>query len=390
MVTHTTETKPRSKLCFVVSTPMTAIAFLNGHIDHLGDEFDITVVCNFDGSEPEISQKAKLKNIEITRPISPIADVRALWKLYRFLRQERFGIVHSVTPKAGLLTAVSGWLAQTPIRVHWFTGQVWVLAKGPKRWLLKNLDRLISALDTQVLIDSSSQRDFLMRERVIKLNRSQVLGDGSIAGVDTQRFQPNQEVRVNVRSELGIRSDEIKIILYMGRLNKEKGIDILLSIFEKIESRGDVLLLLIGEDEANYLARFQQGLVRSSPAFKHLPHTRFPERFMAAADIFFLPSLREGFGMTLIEAASSQLPVISSKIYGVIDSVVDGKSGYLVDPQDYMEYFDRLIYLLEHEDARSAMGQFGRRRVLGVWQKERIEKALKDFYSDQISLLKKA
>jgi glycosyltransferase involved in cell wall biosynthesis len=373
-------------LCFVVSAPITAVAFLNGHIDYLFSDYEITVVCNFDGTEKDISKNAQLKNIRIARKISPISDLRAVYSLARFLKKGNFQIVHSVTPKAGLITAMAGWLAKTPIRIHWFTGQVWVLKSGVQRRALKNLDRLVAKLNTSVLVDSPSQRDFLIEQGVISPTKSQVLGSGSIAGVDTDRFRPNPEVRVVTRAELGIEDPSAPIILFVGRLNHDKGIDTLLEAFSRQTIQQDSYLILVGPDEQNYLDRIPKVLGERLKNFRYIPFTTEPEKYMAASDIFCLPSLREGFGLAIIEAGSSGLPSVASRIYGVTDSVKEGETGLLIQSGSIDELIGALNRLLKNPGSRLEMGAHARKRVQNLWQIHLLQKSLSDYYSIQVAL----
>ena len=372
-------------LCFVVSVPMTAVAFLNGHIDYLSSDYEITVVCNFDGTEKHISKNAQLKNIRIARKISPISDLRAVYSLARFLKKGNFQIVHSVTPKAGLITAMAGWLAKTPIRIHWFTGQVWVLKSGIQRWLLKNLDRLVAKLNTSVLVDSPSQRDFLIEQGVISPAKSQVLGSGSIAGVDTERFRPNPEVRVVTRAELGIEDPNAPIILFVGRLNHDKGIDTLLQAFSSQAIQQNSYLLLVGPDEENYIPRIPELLGERQEYFRYIPFTTEPEKYMAASDIFCLPSLREGFGLAIIEAGSSGLPSVASRIYGITDSVREGETGLLIQSGSVGELIGGLNCLLKNPGSRLEMGTRARERVQNLWRIQLLQKNLSDYYSMQVA-----
>lgn len=389
-MTSLTEAKKKPKLCYVVSTPMTAIAFLNGHIDHLAAGFDITVVCNFDGSESKISQNANVKNIEIIRPISPLTDALAILRLRRYLRQEQFDIVHSVSPKAGLITAVSGWLARTPIRVHWFTGQVWVLSKGAKRRIMKNLDRLIANLSTQVLVDSSSQRKFLIDEGVITTRKSKVLGSGSIAGVDTSRFRPDPRMRTTVRQELGINLTTDKVVIFVGRLTHDKGLDQLLSVFFSQKLDKNPFLILVGPDEADYLTKLNTLEGSKRDRVRYIPYTPAPENYLAASDIFCLPTLREGFGLSIIEASAVGLAVVTSKIYGVTDAVEDEMTGILIDPNDLVALEKALNRLLNDSDEVSRMGALGRARVMSNWQAQQLQIELLGFYREQSSRLLQA
>ncbi len=361
---------------------MTAVAFLNGHIDYLSSGFQVTVVCNFDGTEKDISKNASLKNIRIARNISPISDLKAVYSLARFLKKGDFQITHSVTPKAGLTTALAGWLVKTPIRIHWFTGQVWVLKSGIQCLALKNLDRLVAKLNTSLLVDSPSQRDFLIEQKVINPAKSQVLGSGSIAGVDTGRFRPNPESREHTRAELGIEDPNTPIILFVGRLNHDKGIETLLQAFSRQTIESDSFLLLVGPDEGNYIPRIPELLGERREYFRYIPFTVEPEKYMAGSDIFCLPSLREGFGLSVIEASACELPVIATNIYGVQDAVIDGETGVLIDATSATQLASTIRVLADNPTGRASMGLAGRIYVQRCFESTEVQRLLRDYYSE--------
>jgi glycosyltransferase involved in cell wall biosynthesis len=375
--------KVRTKICFVVSAPMTAVVFLNSHIAYLSDDFDVTVVCNFDGIQDKISNVAQLKNCQISREISPISDVKAVYNLTRFLKKGNFQIVHSVTPKAGFLAALAGWLARSPIRIHWFTGQVWVLKSGLERSLFKNLDRIIVRLNTSVLVDSLGQREFLIEQRVVKQANSQVLGEGSIAGVNTNRFRPNLEMRAATRAELGISDPNKIVILFVGRINHDKGLSTLMEAFQSqvvqaIQPRP--ILMVVGPDEHNYISQIQGLLGQQLENFRYISFTNHPEKYMMASDIFCLPSLREGFGLSVIEASACELPVIATNIYGVQDAVKDGETGVLFDAGSVTELASAIRDLANNQAARTSMGVAGRIHAQRNFEASQVQKKLRDYY----------
>src|ERR1700690_374253 len=151
-------------ICIVVAAPITLKAFLIGHISALTQRANITLVADFAPDDDAFPWPAKISRdqLPIQRKIAPSSGGANLLYLFRLFRRHRFDIVQSVTPKAGLLTMAAAWMANCPRRIHWFTGQVWVTRAGPMRILLKSADRLIARLATHVLVDSTSQRDFLI------------------------------------------------------------------------------------------------------------------------------------------------------------------------------------------------------------------------------------
>lgn len=377
----------RHRLCYVVSSEMTVAAFLKGHIASAMDDHEVFVVVNTEDPEclTRLGISATLLKAPIERRISPGQDVRALWVLYRLFRQYRFDLVHSVSPKAGLLAMLAAWLACVPQRVHFFTGQVWVTRHGWRRLLLKQADRLLAALTTHALIDSPSQRDFLVGEGVLPSEKAEVLGKGSICGVDGSRFHPNVQARREVRQELGI-GEDVTLLLFLGRLNRDKGVIELASAFALLAKRfSDVDLLLVGPDEEGLMPRISSICGKTANRLRSVDFTNQPERFMAAADIFCLPSHREGFGMVAIEAAAVSLPAVASRIYGITDAVVDGVTGYLHAPGDVHEIVVALVRLVEDATLRRKMGNEARERACRDFSQQAITRGLKAFY-EKISL----
>jgi len=191
-----------------------------------------------------------------------------------------------------------------------------------------------------------------------------------------------------LRNQLGISNPNAKIILYVGRFRKDKGIEVLISAFAQYISNPDAYLLLVGSDEEDYSDRFQELLGDRLTNFRCNLSTEAPELFMAGSDIFCLPSFREGFGLTLIEASSCGLPVVATRIYGVTDAVVHGTTGLLTQPGDSQEIASALRQLLDSEDTRFSMGASGRARVEKYWSKRSLENELEHFYVEQIRLIK--
>ena len=375
-------------VCFVLTTPFALNAFVTPTIDALlARGWRVTVLVNTKAGKvsDSIAQGAEVICLDIARDIAPVRDIKTLYILMRIFWAKRFDIVHSITPKAGLLAMIAARLTGVKIRIHTFTGQVWVTRQGAMRWLLRSLDRLIAGCATALLVDSPSQRDFLAHEKIAPLQSLHVLGQGSITGVDTSRFSPNARSRDSIRAALGI-SAEATVMLYVGRMHRDKGIAELVRSFAVSAARfSDVHLLLVGPDEGELSASLDFGSEFSDRL--HIAGlTREPETYMAAADIFCLASHREGFGLSLIEAGSCGLPSVAYQIYGVTDAVVDGLTGYLVPLQDENAFAAAVCNLLEEPDLRVKMGRAARQRAQQVFSQPIIVQDWLKFYDQQTDL----
>lgn len=369
----------RQRICFVVAVPLTARAFLRDHMAALSEYYDVDLVADvkdpsaYDGLPGPVN----VISAPISRAVSPVRDLRALTTLWRIFRKGGYAAVHTLTPKAGLLGQLAARLAGVPIRCHTFTGQVWVTRHGLARYLLKSADRLIAALATHILVDSPSQRDFIVGEGVVSLAKADVLGDGAVCGVDTGRFRPDANRRARVRKTHGIPESAV-VFLFLGRLNREKGVLDLARAFGRLADE-QTWLLFVGPDEDGLGEQLRADLGRAADRTVFVGYTTSPEDYMAAADVFCLPSYREGFGMVAIEAAAAGLPAIASRIYGITDAVADGETGILHAPGEVREIVDAMKRLLGDED-RGRLGDAARQRAAVRFSRERLSGALLSYY----------
>lgn len=362
---------PRSKLQGVKIARVSTVAFFVdtqlrtqiGALVQAGGQ--VTVVASERALVREIPGSHYV-SINIPRKISLISDVVALINLWRLFRRSGFEIVHSTTPKAGLLCSLAAKLAGTPVRLHTFTGQPWVGLTGVKYLLSKGSDKLITYLNTHCYADSISQKNFLVANGVSKAERISVLGSGSLAGVDLKRFNPlmfSADDKSKFKRELGIPSAS-QVLLFVGRLSIDKGIVELVSAFEKLMvDEIDTYLILLGPSEIETVALLNNLTKTVKDRVIMSGFSSEPERFMAIADMLILPSYREGFGTVVIEAAAMGLPTIGTNIYGLSDAIVDGKTGLLVPLKDIDKLAEAISHLLKNDVLRREMGLKARRRV---------------------------
>ena len=237
---------------------MTVNAFLLEPIIKLSKFYEIYILLNLDSKEslPSLDGVAKVLPVNIQRKIRLKSDLAALWQLFKLFRYHNFQVVHSVTPKAGLLAMLAAYAARVPLRIHTFTGQVWVTKFGLKRFLLKRFDCFIAFLTTHNIVDSPSQHQFLVDEKVMTSAKSVVYAKGSISGVDVVRFKPNVLARENIRQQLNIPDDAI-VFIFLGRLTRDKGVLNLALAFSYLQN-GGAHLLFVGPDEQSMQTEIMQ------------------------------------------------------------------------------------------------------------------------------------
>ena len=374
------------KIYFVATIPAAVNSFLRDHIQAAGEIYSVTVVCNSEDKYLLEGLDAKIIFLPIKRKPSPLKDLLVLIQLVKLFRQEKFDIVHSITPKAGFLNILAAFLTGIPNRIHTFTGQVWVNKVGWERSALKIFDKLIVLFSTDIIVDSPSQLDFLVSEGVLSKGKGIVIGLGSICGVDTNRFCPDANLRDKVRSDLSISSEQF-VILYLGRLNRDKGVlDLGVAFTDIALKRSNVVLVLVGAEEDVLFEQIQQifglGIIER---VHRVSFTNSPERYMAAADVFCLPSYREGFGQVIIEAGASGIPSVASRIYGITDAVEEGKTGLLFTAGDVLGLTQSLLTLMEDKPLRKQMGEAARIRALDLFPNYKITEGVLAFYANLLA-----
>jgi glycosyltransferase involved in cell wall biosynthesis len=372
----------KKKICFTAVIEASVRVFLTAHMKAMGPCFDISVAVNTKdrGFLNPFGLDINVEPVPIERKISPLKDLRALLKLYALFRKSNFDAVHSIMPKSGLLSMVAGFLAGVPVRIHTFTGQVWATRRGIARWYLKMADKMIATCATYVLVDSHSQRSFLVKEKVVSEAKSRVIANGSICGVDEERFTPDNEARRSVRAELSIAESDI-LFLFLGRLTIDKGLLDLAQAFERISgSHDNARLLVVGPDEEDMRARMLASCDDCADKVYFVDFTETPEKYMAAADVLCLPSYREGFGMTVIEAGSVGIPSIGTRIYGIEDTIEDGVTGLLFPIADVNELALRMEQFIANPSLLSVMGKAAQGRARQLFGRQVVVQAMVEFY----------
>ena len=380
------------KIAFIVSSPMIIKNFLVSQIHELSVFYDISVISNLKNNDFELlndlPQKIKIYSIPIERKIKIYDDIKATFLLYRLIRQKNFDLIHSVSPKAGLISTFVGFITNVPVRIHTFTGQVWATKKGFQRFILKFFDKVLVKFSTDILVDSFSQKKFLIEENILKNSCGLVLASGSISGVDLQRFKPNIDQRDNLRLKYGI-SQKSFVLLFVGRLKKDKGIFDLIDAYLILKKKKlNIDLIIVGPDEENCKNKITSKLSFASEKVHFFSFSKQPEDFMCLSNVFIMPSYREGFGTSVIEAAACGLPTIASNIYGLNDAVVNHETGILFQVKNYKELSDKIEILYNDRNLCNEYGQNALKRVKNFFSQEQINSEIISFYKKKFDLLK--
>ena len=370
----------KKKIVFVSTSIITIQSFLLDHIQRLiKEDFEIFIITNIKQISIKQNLNVKLINLDFYRRISLLSDLLSLFKLIFFLKNISPNIIISISPKAGLLSSIASFFLKIKFRVHIFTGQVWANKKGLYRNFLKFLDKIIIILSTHILIDSFSQKRFLFKNKLFKKkSKCIVIENGSICGVDTNKFCKSYSNRLFLRKKLKINNSSI-VIIYVGRINYEKGIHNLVDVFKKILLvNKNIYLFLVGFDEINL-----KNTLKNHEYFNKIKifnHVNNIENFFQSADIFCLPSQREGFGVSVVEASSCQLPVVCSDIYGLKDSSINNFTSLKFKLGHNKQMLKHLIKLINDKKLRQKLGKQGRHWVKNNFSKSRVIDGYVNFF----------
>lgn len=324
-----------------------------------------------------------VKEIVIAREISPLKDFVSLIKIFIFLIRIKPQVIHSSTPKAGLITAVAAFFARIPVRNHTFTGQRWATMEGVKKSFLIFLDKVIVKLNTKSFADSPSQVKFLLDHGVHPIG---CLHKGSYGGIDLLRFGPHIKARFrkDKRDELKIPKEAI-VGLFLGRITIDKGIRELINAFLLVaQQNARAYLVIVGPWELGADSSLLER-IESCERVRLILGMQDPIPFYSIADYFVLPSYREGFGTVALEAQACSLPVIGTKIPGLIDAV-DERFGLLIPPKDTQALLKAMLEVVNNYDKYEGLGILAAKHVAESFDCKILASVQKTEYSNQLYL----
>ena len=378
--------KTKVKLIRTSTVPTSLKTFLSGSLCLLMDRYELVLVSSPGSALFDLQKEYGVKTIGVSmeRRISPIKDLWSLCKLIRVFQRERPYIVHSMTPKAGLLCMLAAWITRVPRRVHTFTGLIWPTATGLSRYMLMITDWLTCACATHVIPEGRGVMNDLQQH--ITSKPMKVLGYGNVCGIDTSYWNRNN---VDTRQVERIRKDSKFTFIFVGRIVKDKGINELIEAFVHVHENHTVRLVLVGryEDKIDPISKDTRriidecdDIIYAGPQFgKDLL------AYYAAADCFVLPSYREGFPNVVIEAGAMGLPSIVTDINGSREIIENGKNGVVIPPKNAAVLAKAMVYIIEDVGMRQLMVRNARPMIASRFERSFVNKCLQEFYDEIMS-----
>lgn len=371
------------KIIRTATVPGSINNFCRGLLRELTDEgFEVVAVSSPGPALDEVAEREGVKTVGVPmkRNISPLSDLKSLLQLIKVFRQERPTMVHSMTPKAGLLSMVAGWVTGVPVRVHTFTGLVFPTSTGLKRKILMTTDRITCACATHLIPEGKGVKKDLENHGITR-KPLKVLGHGNIKGIDLKRFDP--ELPYVKQQAEKLRVDKIFTFIYIGRLVHDKGINELVEAFKKLNQEiPDTRLLLIGRYEPNLDPLDPKTVeeIERNPSIMAPGETSDVRPWLLASDAFILSSYREGFPNVVIEAGAMGKPSIVTDINGANEIIIDGENGVIVPSKNVIALEEAMKFFVTHPERVKEMGVKSRPLITSRFEQSFVRKCLKDYY----------
>ena len=314
--------------------------------------------------------------VPMERHISIVRDLKSLIKMIRVFRKEKPQVVHSMTPKAGMICMVAAWLTHVPVRIHTFTGLVWPTATGMKRKLLMMTDWLTCACATHVIPEGQGVLNDLKNGGITK-KPMKVLGYGNVKGVDMERFSPARFVVT--------KNHDVFTFVFVGRIVSDKGINELVEAFVKLHDKHkNTRLVLVGNYEHNLdpVSDKTRQLIETNDGIE-ARGAKYGDDLLQMyvdADCFVMPSYREGFPNTVLEAGAMGLPSIVTDINGSREIIENEKNGLIVPAKDADALYVAMERMLTDTAVRSTMKQNARQMIESRFEKNFVQSCLIEFY----------
>ena len=372
------------KILRATTVPL-SLGFFDGTMAQLLMDYDVQLLSSPGQELDEMGKKYGVKThpVEMYRRISPMKDLKSLCRLIKVFRTEKPDMVHSMTPKAGLLCMMAAWLTRVPVRVHTFTGLVWPIETGFKRKLLMLTDKITCACATHIIPEGEGVKSDLLNYRITK-KPIRVLGYGNVKGVDMVRFSRRPDV---VEKADRIKDGNLFTFIFVGRIVRDKGINELCEAYNRFsKTHPDTRLFLIGnfEDEIDPISIEARSIIQNNPGIKAVGPQYGDDllAYYAASDCFVFPSYREGFPNTVLEAGAMGLPCIVTDINGSRDIIIEGENGTIVPSKNVDALYQAMERMLVDWNWRKALAGKARQMIMDKFEQGFVQRCLLEYYKE--------
>lgn len=373
------------------TVPTSINTFCRGLLRDLQENegYEVVAVSSSGEALDEIAQRegVKVYAVDMERHISPLKDLKSLWKMIRLFRKIKPDFVHSITPKAGLLCMMAAKVCGVPVRLHNFTGLVFPTATGLKQKILILTDRLTCACATHILPEGEGVKADLVNFKITR-KPLKVLGHGNIRGIDTSHFDPELPEVIEKAEKI---KDSRFTFLFVGRITRDKGINELVSAFSRLHGEmPDTRLILVGRYESTLDPLLPETVreIEENDAIEFVGMQSDVRPWMLASDALVFPSYREGFPNVVIEAGAMGLPSVVTDINGSREIIIDGENGVIIPPKNPEALFWQMKRFASDPDLAKRLGENARPLIKSRYEQDFVRNCLKTYYREILQKIK--
>jgi len=373
-----------NKLIRITTIPLSLEKLLGGGQMHfMNNYFRVIAVSSHKEKLEDVGSKEGVGtfHIDLTRRITPFKDLKALWKLFRFLRSEKPLIVHTHTPKAGTIGMIAAWLARVPIRMHTVAGMPLLEVTGKKRVILERVEKITYHCASRVYPNSLGLQQIIINNKFCRPEKLKVLAHGSSNGIDTSHFDPlkiSSAQKSALRKDLGIEEKEF-VFIFVGRLVTDKGIKEVVNAFDSAISKHiGVKLLLVGDMEPE-LDPLEAAVIRTIHNNINIISAGFQDDvrpYMAISDLLVFPSYREGFPNVVMQAGAMGVPAIVTDINGCNEIIQEGKNGTLIPVKNVEALQEKMDYFIQNPQQLKTLATNAREMIVSRYEQKMVWEAI--------------
>lgn len=374
----------------ITTVPISLDKLLEGQMRFMSDKgFDVCMVSDNGDNVAKLVKREGCPHyvVPMTRTINPYKDLISLYKMIKLIRKIRPDIIHTHTPKAGIIGMLAAWLTRTNIRMHTVAGLPLMEASGKKKSLLVLVEKLTYACATSVYPNSFRLKDYIIDNRFTGQQKVRVIGGGSSNGINTEHFSLTDELitkGAEIRSEHRIAKTDL-VFIFIGRVVKDKGINELIRAFDKLTGKyNHIRLLLVGpfEDGLDPVDNDVKSTISTNHSIVHVGYRDDVRSFVAASDVLVFPSYREGFPNVPMQCACMDLPCIVTDINGCNEIIEDGVNGLVIPAKDEDGLKTAMERMITDEAFRATCSVVAREMITTRYRRENIwEELLKEYKS---------
>ena len=370
----------KKKSIRISTIPLSLDVLLQGQLRMLSEHYEVVGVSSPGEKLDKVAQREGIRTIAVPmeRKISPFKDLVSLFRLIRLFHREKPWMVHSLTPKAGLLAMTAAWICRVPVRIHMFTGLVFPTTTGLKQKILMATDSITCACATNVLPEGKGVKKDLEHFRITS-KPLQIIGNGNINGIDLEFFDRTPEVLEQAEK---YRKEEVVTFCFVGRIVRDKGMNELVAAFQRLhQAYPNTRLVLVGpfEEKLDPVLPETRQAIEQQAAIEWMGWQNDIRPFLAASEVFVFPSYREGFPNVVLQAGAMGLPSIVTDINGSSEIILEGVNGSIIPSQDEEALYKAMEKLLDTEERRK-LAQQARPQIANRYERKALWKELLKFY----------